>query len=62
MPRSSFLGTKAVADRFAGGAGRNLCRSVRNAIRAAQAKALEFARIEMEKVTSEMGLPPGMMP
>jgi hypothetical protein len=32
------------------------------AVHAAQAKATEMARTEMEKVTAELGLPPGMIP
>ena len=32
------------------------------AVNAAQAKAAEMMRTEMQKVAEEMGLPPGMMP
>ena len=32
------------------------------AVNAAQAKAAEMMRTEMQKVAGEMGLPPGMMP
>jgi DNA-binding YbaB/EbfC family protein len=32
------------------------------AVRAAQVKAAEMTRQEMERLTSSMGLPPGMMP
>ena len=32
------------------------------AVRAAQVKAAEMGRLEVEKVTAELGLPPGMIP
>ncbi len=32
------------------------------AVNAAQARAAEMMRTEMQKLTSEMGLPPGMLP